>query len=80
MSYPFVQCKVHGRSRSYIICPHCFKGKKPRFVQLATDESMGTITCEACTPDKLNPQEPITTFKVICQPCAIEANLLMPVD
>jgi len=78
--YPFVECKSHGKSRSYIICPHAFAGKKPRFVRLATDQEMGTITCEKCTPDKTSEQVCIATFKVICQPGAIDRGLLMPVD
>jgi len=80
MDYPFLDCKTHGKSRGYIICPHAFAGTKPRFVRLATDQELGTIACDACTPDKTSEARAIATFKTICERCAVNTGLLMPVD
>ena len=47
-NYPMVDCDVHGRQRTYLMCEHVMRGRFADHVVPTSDVEMGEAMCDEC--------------------------------
>ena len=78
LKYPQIECDEHGTCKSsYIICAHVreFGRNLIGHFEKATDKQAGVICCAPCHQNNLQDE-----FFLLCDKCAADADLIIPIQ
>jgi hypothetical protein len=76
IAYPYVECDHHpGKEPGYIVCRHIKGPDDVAYLELATQDTLGVVSCIECQAKHEDDQFVLNNFIIACAGCLRAAGI-----